>query len=197
MNTRPPVAIALLSLMLGLPGTSLAQTSHELSRKSPAEAAPSGAHDFDFLMGHWRSKHCKLKERLAGSNEWIEFNGTLYAQKLMNGYANVDDNVFEVPGGTYRGVGLRAYDATTGQWSIWWLDSRFPLGPVEPPVRGNFRNGVGTFYADDEFNGKPIRVRYIWSGITATTAHWEQAFSPDGGKTWETNWLMDFKREPQ
>jgi hypothetical protein len=79
-------------------------------------------------------------------------------------------------------------------WSIWWLDSRFPLGPVEPPVRGRFASGVGTFYADDIFESKPIRMRYIWSNITATTARWEQAFSLDAGKTWETNWVMDFRR---
>jgi len=61
-------------------------------------------------------------------------------------------------------------------------------------VFGNFQNGVGTFNGDDTFNGKPIKVRFIWSKITASSAQWEQAFSPDGGKSWETNWVMDFTR---
>ncbi len=85
-------------------------------RPSPA-AAPCGVHDFDFLKGHWRSKHRKLKARLVGSNEWLEFNGTMFAQPLMDGHANADDNMFEVAGGTYRGVSLRSYDAQTRQWS--------------------------------------------------------------------------------
>jgi hypothetical protein len=101
-----------------------------------------GLHDFDFLFGRWQVHHRKLKHRLINSHEWIEFEGTILCQPLMGGYANVDDTVFEVPGGTYRGVALRSFDAKTGQWSIWWMDSRRPLGPMDPPVRGSFHNGV-------------------------------------------------------
>jgi hypothetical protein len=156
--------------------------------------ATPGLDDFDFLFGHWQVHHRKLKKRLANNHEWVEFEGTLFSQPLMGGDANVDDDVFDVPGGAYRGVAPRSFDAKSGQWSIWWMDSRFPTAPMDPPVRGSFRNGVGTFYADDTENGKPIRIRFIWSQITRTSCHWEQAYSPDGGKTWETNWVQDLKR---
>ena len=112
----------------------------------------------------------------------------------MGGAALVDDNVLEFPAGAYRAAGLRAFDPKSGQWSIWWLDGRTPLGPLEPPVRGGFQDGTGTFLADETFNGIPIRVRFTWSDITPTSCHWEQAFSTDGGATWETNWIMDFRR---
>ena len=158
------------------------------------EANDSGPHDFDFLVGHWQVHHRRLKERLANNHEWIEFEGTSVLRKVMGGYGNFDDNVLEMPGGAYRAVGLRSFDPKSGQWSIWWLDSRTPLGPLDPPVRGGFRDGIGTFFADDTFNGGPIRVRFEWSRITPTSCHWEQAFSTDGGATWETNWVMDFKR---
>ncbi len=151
-------------------------------------------HDFDFLVGEWRVHHKKLKERLLNSNDWVEFEGTCKMHQLMNGAANVDDNVLFVPGGEYRGVGLRAYDPKTAEWAIWWVDSRNPHGEVDPPVKGHFENGVGTFYADDTLRGIKVRVRFVWSYITKTTARWEQAYSPDGGKTWETNWTMEFKR---
>jgi len=154
----------------------------------------SGLHDFDLRVGKWTAHHRRLKERLAGSHEWQEFEGTCDFRSLMDGWANMDENVFDMPGGVYRGVTLRAYDPKTGQWAIWWLDLRNPFGDLDPPVKGRFENGVGTFYADDTLRGKPIRVRFIWSKITATGAHWEQAFSPDGGKTWETNWTTEFKR---
>ncbi|HYL99047.1 MAG TPA: hypothetical protein VEZ90_08850, partial [Blastocatellia bacterium] len=72
------------------------------------------------------------------------------------------DLVLDVPDAPYRGVALRSFDPKTLQWSIWWLDSRTPLGPLDPPLRGTFQNGVGTFYADDTLNGRPIRVRFIW-----------------------------------
>jgi hypothetical protein len=185
--TAAVLSTAAASPLAAQPAPAAAQTEQAAPR-------PEGIHDFDFLMGRWTSTHRKLRKRLANNHQWDEFKGTLYAQKLMDGQGNVDDNVFFTPQGTYRGVGLRAYDAKSDQWSIWWLDSRFPLGPVEPPVRGRFVDGVGTFLADDQHEGKPVKLRFIWSGITATTAHWEQALSADGGKTWETNWTMEFTR---
>ena len=159
-----------------------------------ATTVHSGLHDFDFLAGEWRVHHRRLKERLAGCNEWVEFWGESKAQLTMGGQGNMDDNLINLPGGAYRAVTLRAFDPKAGLWSIWWLDARYPQGPVEPAMRGRFENGVGLFLADDVFNGKPIRVRFIWSNVTQTTARWEQAFSPDGGQTWETNWCMDFSR---
>jgi hypothetical protein len=162
---------------------------------SAAETATSGLHDFDFLVGQWRVHHRRLKERLADNHEWVEFEGTSLVQKLMGGDALVDDNVVDLPAGAYRAAGLRAFDRNSGQWSIWWLDGRTPLGPLDPPVRGGFRDGTGTFVADETFNGRAIRVRFVWSRITPVSCHWEQAFSPDGGATWETNWMMEFERQ--
>jgi hypothetical protein len=154
----------------------------------------SGLHDFDLRAGEWVCHHRRLKERLAGSHEWQEFDGTQSFRLLMDGFANEDENVLNLPGGAYKGVTLRAYDSKTGQWAIWWLDGRTPFGDLDPPVKGRFVNGVGVFYADDTLRGKPVRVRFTWSNITANSAHWEQAFSPDGGKTWELNWVTDFSR---
>jgi hypothetical protein len=164
----------------------------------PGEGAPnlSGLHDFDFLAGNWRVHHKRLKERLADSHEWITFEGTCTMRPLMDGYGNVDDNFLDMPGNPYHGVGVRAYDTKTGDWAIWWVDGRMPHNPLDPPVKGRFENGVGNFYSDDTLRGKTIRVRYTWSHITPTSAQWEQAYSPDGGKTWETNWHMDFERAP-
>jgi hypothetical protein len=153
-------------------------------------------HDFDFLVGHWRVHHRKLKARLANNHEWIEFEGTLSSEPLMAGYSNVDDTVLNVPGSPYRGVALRSFDSKSEQWSIWWLDGRTPLGPLDPPMKGGFKDGVGTFYGEDMPDGRPVRARFIWSNMTPTSGHWEQADSPDGGKTWETNWLQEIRRVP-
>lgn len=150
-------------------------------------------HDFDFLVGQWTVRHRLLKERLVGCTEWEEFGGFSMLHTLMGGFANVDDNVIELPTGTYRAISLRSFDAASGRWSIWWLDGRHPLH-IDVPVRGSFNDGIGVFFADDEFKGAPIRVRFTWSDITANTCRWRQAFSPDGGVTWETNWVMDFTR---
>ena len=154
----------------------------------------SGVHDFDFLVGTWRVHSRKLKQRLMGSHDWEEFDGTIRSFKLMEGLANVDDTEFDMPEGIYRGVAPRSYDPKTGLWAIWWIDGRNPHGAVDPPVKGRFVQGVGTFYADDTLRGKRIKVRFVWSEITQTSAHWEQAYSGDGGKTWEVNWSQVLTR---
>ena len=153
----------------------------------------SGKHDFDFLVGNWTVQHRRLKRRLAHSTEWETFSGTCKTWPLMDGQGNVDDNVLQTPSGAYRAATMRSFDPATESWSIWWLDSRHPH-ELDPPVVGTFHDGVGTFLAKDTFGGQPIVVRYIWSDITPNSAKWQQAFSDDGGKTWETNWIMEFRR---
>jgi len=145
--------------------------------------------DFDFLHGHWRVANRRLKERLRGSQEWEEFDATALCQPLFGGDANVDE--FTFPWGD-SGLTLRLYDPSSKQWSLSW--STRATGRLLPPVVGTFTDGVGTFYGDDTEQGRPVRVRYIWSGITPTAAQWEQAFSTDGGQTWETNWFMYLTR---
>jgi uncharacterized protein (TIGR02246 family) len=156
-------------------------------------SAADGRRDFDFLVGQWRVHHRRLN---ADSHEWMDFEGTSSNRKLMDGGANMEEHALNATNGAYRAVALRSYDSKTGQWAIWWLDGRYPSGPLDPPVVGHFENGVGTFYSDDTFKGKPIRVRFLWTRVMSNTPHWEQAFSADAGQTWETNWTMDFTKVP-
>ena len=151
-----------------------------------------GRHAFAFQTGDWRVRHRKLKGRLVGSTEWIEFHGTCRAWEVMDGLGNLDDHLIPDPAGAYRAATFRQVDPGTGEWSIWWFDPR--QTSLDPPVRGRFENRVGTFLADDRLRDKPIKVRFTWSGITASSARWEQAFSDDGGRTWEVNWTMQFER---
>ena len=144
-------------------------------------------------MGKWRVHHRRLVERLAGSDEWQEFEGTSEAWPILDGAGNIDDNVLELPAGTYRAISLRTFDPVTDTWSIWWLDGRTP-GRLDPPVVGSFKDGIGTFIAEDTFNGRRILVRFVWSEITEDSCRWEQAFSPDGGEGWEVNWVMESTR---
>jgi len=182
--TRRDAFVAALSLgVLGATATGAA----------PAPALTGHEHDWDWLVGSWNVKHRRLKGRLVGSTTWEEFNGTSTLWLTLGGLGTVDDNLLELPGGTYRAVGMRAFDPKTGHWAIWWLDGRNPT-TIDPPVYGGFKDGVGTFTGDDTLDGKPIKVRFQWTEMKANSAHWEQAFSPDGGATWEVNWRMQFTR---
>jgi hypothetical protein len=190
---RVTLTTALLASVMG--SMASAQSSQDNSR-ALQDPKLSGLHDFDFLIGKWQVHHRLLKESLANSHEWNEFEGTLTTRQMMDGWVNMGDNVFKKQAGEVRGVSLRSYDPKTGQWAVWWLDGRNPSANLDPPIKGRFENGVGTFYSDDTLRGKPVRLRITWSHITSTSARWEQALSPDGGRTWETNWISDFQRVP-
>lgn len=148
---------------------------------------------FDFFHGRWNVRHRRLAERLVGSTTWVEFGGTCAVSPLLAGHGNVDDNLLELPSGPYRAVTLRAFDAATDRWAIWWLDGRTPA-QLDPPLLGRFDDGVGRFFADDMLAGRPIQVRFLWTATDPAAPRWEQAFSADDGATWETNWEMRFSR---
>jgi hypothetical protein len=188
---RRTLAAGLLAVALGMAIAAPAQDR----TLPPSQATPenlSDLHDFDFLVGKWRVHH--IVKRPIDSDEWTEFDGTCVNWALVDGRGNVEEHRFNRPTGITYGVAIRSYDPQTAEWAIWWIDGRAPHGAMDPPVKGRFEKGVGTFYSDGTLDGEPIRVRFIWSQITDTSARWEQAYSSDGGIAWETNWIMEFQR---
>jgi len=156
-------------------------------------AADSAPGDFDFFLGDWKVRHRRLAQRLVGSTEWEEYEGTTRCQAILGGLANFNDSITHRAGATYRSLGLRAFDAKTQAWTDWSLDGRSPTQVTVDGV-GQFANGVGTFFADDTFDGRPVRVRGTFTPVSTGAARWEQAYSPDGGRTWETNYIMLYTR---
>jgi len=151
-----------------------------------------GRNDFDFLTGTWKVHHKLLKGRLSGSTEWDEFEGTCVDKKILNGLGNFDEVIMYTATGTFNAVALRLFDINSKEWSIYWAAGT--SGMLDVPMVGGFKDGRGEFYAQEVFEGRHIFSRFIWSKITATSCQWEQAFSEDGGKTWETNWIMGHER---
>jgi hypothetical protein len=154
-----------------------------------------GAHDFDFLIGDWKAHLRRLPDRLVGSNKWIEYDGISRHKKLLDSNANFEE--FEVNGREkdqhIKGQALRLYNPASHQWSIYLIDlDKGVLGL--PPVVGEFTGRRGEFYDQEEWNGRSILVRYVWSDISPQSARMEQAFSADGGKTWEVNWICELSR---
>lgn len=149
----------------------------------------AGLHDFDFLHGHWRVHNQRLLKRLQGCTEWEHFDGTQYCMPLLGGIGNTDE--LRNDAGPV-GMSLRFLDLQARQWLIYWVSPRDGL--LQPPVRGAFTDGVGVFEGTDMHEGRPVRVRYRWSGTRTGAPRWEQAYSVDEGKTWETNWVMSFTR---
>ena len=154
-----------------------------------------GTRDFDFWPGCWRVRNRRLRERLRGSCEWDEFEATAEARELPGGLGNEDVYRTDYAGG-FVAMSFRFFDPATRRWAIHWADNR--RGTLDPPVYGSFEGGTGVFQGADTFEGRPVLVRFVWSRTATPTPRWEQAFSDDGGRTWETNWIMDMERaEPE
>jgi hypothetical protein len=152
-----------------------------------------GRHDFDFFHGSWRIHNRRLVRRLEKSDKWEEFEATGACQPIFGGVGNVDSFSAILPDrSAFEGASYRLFNPKTGLWSIYWADDRSCV--LFPPVSGRFRDGVGEFFGDDTHDGRPVRVVFHWTDMTATSAHWQQAFSADNGATWETNWHMFFTR---
>ncbi|MBV9887404.1 MAG: hypothetical protein JO119_12735 [Acidobacteria bacterium] len=155
-----------------------------------------GQHDFDYAVGTWKIHLKRLKKRLVGSTEWIELDGTVSCRKVLDGRAEVEEMDVATSDKSMhiQGLAVRLYNPQSHQWSIYWASASD--GVMEPnPMVGQFTNGRGEFYNQQIYEGRAVYARFTWTGVTTNSPHFEQAFSVDGGKTWETNWITDQIKE--
>ena len=159
----------------------------------PHAAERDGQGDFDFEFGSWTARIKRLLAPLTGSDTWVELEGTSVVRKVWDGRANLGE--LRVSNATTRleGMSLRLYDPESREWSIFWANSRD--GSLGEAMVGRFTNGRGEFYGQEEFQGRTIYVRFVFSEFTPISFRIEQAFSADGGKSWEPNWIASFTRQ--
>jgi hypothetical protein len=163
-------------------------------RRAGIEA--DGQHGFDFEIGTWKIHLSRLQDRLAGSKTWIKFDGTSVTQKVWDGRANLEEFETDSSTGHIEGLTLRLYNPQTHQWRIYWANSQDPdLGQPIQPMVGEFKNGHGEFYDQELWKGRTVYVRFLWSEMMPNSAHFEQSYSDDGGKTWEVNWITNQSRD--
>ena len=158
----------------------------------PAAAPHDGQRDFDFEIGSWKTHVRRLVHPLSGSNQWAEYDGTSIVRKLWDGSGNMVELRIAGPAGKIDGVSLQLYNPQSRQWSLNYANRT--SGTLSPPTIGEFKNGRGEFYDQETFNDRAILVRFTISDIKPNSIHFEQAFSDDGGKTWEVNWVADDTR---
>lgn len=165
----------------------LAQQNSEASKNNLRHTERDGQHDFDFEIGTWKTHLRRLVHPLTGSTTWIEYEGTTVVRKVWNGRANLVELEADGPGGHFEGLSLRLYNPESHQWSLNFANSN--SGTLSQPTIGEFKNGRGEFFDQETLNGRAIFVRFVISDITPDSCRFEQAFSEDGGRTWEVNWI--------
>ena len=188
-------AMMIAGLSFGMDSALAATEKPESASAAYAAQQSDGSHDFDFLIGDWKAHVRRLPDRLNGSNTWDVYDGISNHKKLLDTNANFEE--FEVSSADkklhIKGQTLRAYNPETHQWSIYLLD--LDKGEVDvPPVVGQFHANRGEFFHQETLRGRVILVRYMWLNISPKSSRMEQSFSPDGGKTWEVNWICELSR---
>lgn len=200
MSTHRRVRICLAvaaATLLVQPALVPAQTAATPAKNGAQESAAQrdGQHDFDWMIGTWKGHLRRLLHPLTGSTTWVEYDVTQVTRKVWDGRANVDEFTADSPEthAHIEGLTLRLYNPESHEWSIYWANMKNGALGL-PPTIGRFNNGRGEFYDQEEFEGRAITLRYVWSDITPTSARFEQSFSADGGKTWEPNWISTITR---
>ena len=162
----------------------------------PGASTRDGSHDFDFLIGDWKAHLKQLVDPLTGSTTWREYDGYSRTHKLLDSNANFEDfKVDDARDDLHKHAQtLRLYNPASHQWNIYLVDvDKGTLGL--PPTVGEYVDGRLELYDYEDWKGRWTLVRYVWSHSGATTAHFEQSFSTDAGKTWEVNWICDLTRD--
>jgi hypothetical protein len=176
---------SLVVLMQPLRG--LEEQSSKASKNSLQHTERDGQHDFDFEIGAWETHLRRLVHPLTGSTTWIEYEGTTVVRQVWNGRANLVELEADGPGGHFECLNLRLYNPESHQWSLNFAGSTG--GALSQPTISEFKHGRGEFFDQETMNGRAIFVRFVISDITPDSCRFEQAFSDDGGKTWEVNWI--------
>lgn len=138
-------------------------------------------------MGTWRTHQKRLLHPLTGSTTWVDYDGTDVVRRLWDG---ANEGLVEADGaaGHLEIFTLRLYNPDARQWSISFANRA--AGALSEPVVGEFHGGRGDFYSQEIYAGRTILVQFSVSDITPDSCHFEQAFSADGGKTWEPNFIV-------
>ncbi len=184
-----------MQLVCNLAASSRTANSRRTESHPSTSTERDGQHDFDFHIGRWKSHLSRLQHPLTNSRAWVQYDGTTVVRKIWDGRANLVELEVTGPAGHIEGMSLRLYNPTARQWSLNFASSSG--GILTQPTVGEFKNGRGEFYDQEKFNDRTILVRFVISHITANSCHFEQAFSDDGGKTWEVNWIATDTRVNQ
>jgi hypothetical protein len=167
-------------------------------KAATANSAPTithdGQHDFDWEIGSWDTQLRRLRAPLSGNSEWVEYKGSSVVLPVMGKRANLVELDVTGAAGRITGVALRLYEPASSQWTLNFAN--LANGMMTSPMAGSFRQGVGTFYGEDTVNGARVFVRFLIKPVSKDRWRFEQAYSADGGTTWEDNWIAIDTRRP-
>ncbi len=192
MSKRRFIPIAAMIVCLPVPSLATQPAPPPQSRATVPDR--EGQRDFDWEIGTWATTVRLLRNPLSGkAPDWAEYQGTSVVRPLLNGRANFVELLVSGPAGKIEGGSLRLYNPQARQWSLNYASLR--NGLLTAPVYGAFDGrGRGVFYGQDIPDGRAILVRFVITQVSESEVRFVQAYSADGGGSWEDNWIAVDRR---
>ena len=168
-------------LLLPLAVSALATQSSQTTPPNPCAAVQQG--QFNFWVGDWDLTW-------PGKNAGETGHGTNSIKRIMDGCV-VQEN-FSGQAAHLRGTSVSTFDTNAGKWKQTWVDNE---GGYLDFV-GEFKDGQMILQREATGpGGAKFLQRMVWKNITANEFDWSWESSQDGGKTWQVNWPIHYKRK--
>ncbi|MGH8318263.1 MAG: hypothetical protein ACREUL_09835 [Steroidobacteraceae bacterium] len=188
---KRPLFLGFLIFLLAVSPLPWAMATTSASPSPTQGTQHDGSHDFDWDIGAWKTHQRRRLHPLTGSNQWVDYNGTDVVRNLWEG-ANTGMIEADGPAGHLEIFTIRLYNPDSHQWSVSFTNPA--SGVMSHALTGEFKNGRAEFYDQEPYKGREILVRFSISDISVNSCRFEQAFSGNGGKTWETNFIVTESR---
>lgn len=137
---------------------------------------------FDFWVGEWDLTW-------PGDKPNEVAHGTNSIKRIMDGCV-VQENFSAGESGHLRGTSVSMFDLNSGKWKQTWVDNE---GGYLDFV-GEYKEGQMILQREAIRGGTKILQRMVFKNITANEMDWSWEASSDGGKTWQVNWPIHYKR---
>ena len=154
---------------------------------SPIGAAPvrDGLHDVDFNLGKWHTSIRRYADPFSAPSHFASLEGTVTVRPVWNGKALLEEIEADGPNGHWQGLTLFLYNPQSGQWSQNYANAA--QGHFEAAATiGEQRGRDIELYSTDTAGGRAILVKGLWSEIEPDSHRYTEAYSDDGGRTWQT-----------
>ena len=165
------------------PGFSIAILFASLSasaQQAPPPCTSPESREFDFWLGEWD---------LTYTNEGKVQHSRNRITKILDGCVILEEFT-GAPGIALDGRSFSMYDTLTKKWKQTWVDNNGTYLDFNAAIF----DGNKAFVREVEKEGKRIAQRMLFTNVTPASLKWLWQRSDDGGKTWSTQWEIDYKR---
>lgn len=134
----------------------------------------------DFWLGEWELSYVEEGKQRKSRNR---------ITKTLDGCAVLEEFT-GAPGTKLDGRSISTFDRFTQRWKQTWVDNTASY----LDFNGGLEDGRMVFARQMQRDGKTIGQRMVFADVQRDSLKWQWQRSDDGGKSWTTQWEIDYRR---